>query len=240
MSRSKKDNTSQYDPIKIFQNDTRFQIWGLLSMYQELSFSKICRKLNKSKSTVHYHLQKLIELGLIEVVREEKVRGSIPAKIYSLKNIDVSDNAFICGIGNRPCPSLVTGEITGTIEDLLSYGIDDIVSEKIIEGEKVIETYYKNIHQSRFNFYQELSSLDESSVTLKSIFEQKSFFNSIIFLSKSQYQKIRSLMEDLLLKLYKIIEVDKNKDKASEKPFVFLTSAMNFKEILEKHISKKR
>ncbi|MFX1242175.1 MAG: ArsR family transcriptional regulator, partial [Promethearchaeota archaeon] len=99
MSNSRK---KQFDPVKLFQNDTRFQMWGLLSMYPELSFSEICKKLEKSKSTVHHHLQKLIEIGLIEVKREEKVRGSIPAKIYALRNVDSGDNAFVCGIGNKP------------------------------------------------------------------------------------------------------------------------------------------
>ncbi|MFX1490508.1 MAG: winged helix-turn-helix domain-containing protein [Promethearchaeota archaeon] len=234
MSNSKK---KQFDPVKLFQNDTRFQMWGLLSMYSELSFSEICKKLEKSKSTVYHHLQKLIEIGLVEVKREEKVRGSIPAKIYALRNDDSSDNAFVCGIGNKPCPSLITGEITGTIDDLLSYGIDKTISEKIIEGEKVIETYSKNIHQSRFRFYENLSSLDDATEPIKRILENKEFFNSIIFLSESQYYKVRELVEDFLTKLYEFIESNKKENSELYKPYVFLASAMNLKEILEKNIS---
>ncbi|MFX0008117.1 MAG: ArsR family transcriptional regulator [Candidatus Hermodarchaeota archaeon] len=234
MSNSRK---KQFDPVKLFQNDTRFQMWGLLSMYPELSFSEICKKLEKSKSTVHHHLQKLIEIGLIEVKREEKVRGSIPAKIYALRNVDSGDNAFVCGIGNKPCPSLITGEISGTIDDLLSIGIDKTISEKIIEGEKVIETYSKNIHESRFRFYENLSSLDDATEPIKKILKNKEFFNSIIFLSESQYNKVREFVEDFLTKLYEFIESNKKENSASYKPYVFLASAMNLKEILEKNIS---
>ncbi|MFW9823178.1 MAG: ArsR family transcriptional regulator [Candidatus Thorarchaeota archaeon] len=227
-------NSHEIDPVKMYQNDTRFQIWGLLSMYQELSFSDLCRKLNKSKSTVHHHLQKLIEIGIVEVIREEKVRGSIKAKFYALRNSTDNYNVFTCGIGNKPCPSLITGEITGTIEDLLQQGINKVLSEKIIEGEKVIETYNKNIHESRFRFYQNLSSLDDAHEIVKDILEKKKSFNSIIFLSESQYQVLRVLFEDLIIKLYKIIEENQREKPESLKPFVFLASAMNLKEILEK------
>jgi len=230
-------NLKPSDSTKIFKNDTRFQIWGLLSMYHELSLSELCNKLNKSKSTVHHHLQRLLDIGIIEVVREEKVRGSIPAKIYSLRNADINDNVFVCGIGNRVCPSLITGEITGTIEDLLSQGIDEALSERVIEGEKVIETYNKNIHQSRFQYYKNLSSLDDAPTTLEKIFEREESFNSIIFLSESHYLKLRLLFNEMLEKLYKFMGESKGKKKELQKPFVFLASAMNLKEILEKNNS---
>ncbi|MFW9781638.1 MAG: ArsR family transcriptional regulator, partial [Candidatus Heimdallarchaeota archaeon] len=45
----------------------RLQIWGLLNVYPELSFTELAKKLGKSKSTIHPHLQKLIELGIIEI-----------------------------------------------------------------------------------------------------------------------------------------------------------------------------
>ncbi len=228
------NDLKRIDPIRLFQNETRFQIWGLLSMFKELSFSEICKKLEKSKSTVHHHLQKLIEIGLIEVKREEKVRGSIPAKIYALRNVDSSDNAFVCGIGNKPCPSLITGEISGTIDDLLSYGLDRTISEKIIEGEKVIETYSKNIHESRFRFFENLSYLEDATEPIQKIIENKEFFNSIIFLSESEYYKLRKLVEDLLTKLYDIIENNNKTDVELHKPYVFLASAMNLENILER------
>ncbi|MFX1324849.1 MAG: hypothetical protein ACFE8N_07825, partial [Promethearchaeota archaeon] len=101
--------------------------------------------------------------------------------------------------------------------------------------EKVIETYNKNIHESRFRFYENLLSLDDAHKIVFDILEKKKFFNSIIFLSESQYQVLRELFEDLLTKLYKIIEEDQRKNPETLKPFVFLASAMNLKEILEKN-----
>ena len=51
-----------------FWNDIRYRIYGLLSVYPELSFTELAKKLEKSKSTLHPHLQKLIELGIIEIL----------------------------------------------------------------------------------------------------------------------------------------------------------------------------
>jgi len=127
--------------------------------------------------------------------------------------------------------------MSGTIDDLLSYGLDRAISEKIIEGEKVIETYNKNIHESRFRFFQNLSSLDDATKPIQKILENKEFFTSIIFLSESEYHKLRALVEDLLIKLYDIIENNKKNDAESHKPYVFLASAMNLRDILERNNS---
>ncbi|MGM0470034.1 MAG: winged helix-turn-helix transcriptional regulator [Promethearchaeati archaeon] len=71
--------------LEILRNEIRFSIFILLNLYPELSYSEISQKLSKAKSTLHPHLKKLIKLELIEVSREEKVRGNIPANYYSLK-----------------------------------------------------------------------------------------------------------------------------------------------------------
>ncbi|UYP47524.1 hypothetical protein NEF87_003809 [Candidatus Lokiarchaeum ossiferum] len=70
----------------IFKNNLRFQMWGLFSMYPELTLADLSEKLGKSKSTIHPHLKILEELGIIEEIREEKVRGNIKAKVYQLQH----------------------------------------------------------------------------------------------------------------------------------------------------------
>ncbi len=62
----------------------RLRIWGLLNVYPELSFTELAKKLGKSKSTIHPHLQKLIELGIVGISRKEHIRANIEAHYYSL------------------------------------------------------------------------------------------------------------------------------------------------------------
>ena len=62
----------------------RFRIWGLLNVYPELSFTALAKKLGKSKSTIHPHLQKLVELGIVEISKREHVRANIEPHYYSL------------------------------------------------------------------------------------------------------------------------------------------------------------
>ena len=196
MSESIQDKDDQPDYYKVFQNDIRFQIWGLLSIFPELSFTEICRKLSRSKSTVHHHLQKLLEIGVVEVIREEKVRGSIPAKIYSLRSRSERETIFACGIGSKPCPSLVTGEQgSGTIQELLDMGIDKNLSERVIQGEKLIEMYFKTIHVLRLEYLDKLFTDDNSPDVINEMFGNKEVFNSIIFLTESQHQRLRVLVQ---------------------------------------------
>jgi len=216
----------------LLQNETRFQIWGLLSIFPELSFSQICKKLNKSKSTVHPHLQKLIELDIIEVVKEKKVRGNIPAKYYALMNEKQSNNIVLCGIGNH-CPPIITGDKnTGSMDGLFSDAIDLKLAHDIIEGEKIIEIYNKNIIDSKLKFYEILSNSNFASQIIQEIFGGNESFNSIMFLSELEYRKLRELFELLLEEIQIFIESNKSKEERSEKPYVFLASAINFNRIL--------
>ncbi|MHA2051757.1 MAG: winged helix-turn-helix domain-containing protein [Promethearchaeota archaeon] len=221
----------------LLQNETRFQIWGLLSIFPELSFSQICKKLNKSKSTVHPHLQKLIELDIIEVAREKKVRGNIPAKYYALTNEKQSNSIITCGIGDH-CPPIITGDKnTGSMEGLFSEIIDNKLAQDIIEGEKMLEIYSKNITDSKLKFYEKISNSDFAPQIIQEIFGGKESFNSIMFLSELEYRKLRELFEGLLEEIQNFIESNKSKTKKGEKDYVFLASANNFNRIL-KEISK--
>ena len=83
--KSSQNNDDNLLPENVLeQNEIRLLIWGLLNIYNELSFTEIAQKLGKSKSTIHPHLHKLIDVGLVKVSKQKKVRGSIPAKYYSM------------------------------------------------------------------------------------------------------------------------------------------------------------
>ena len=110
---SKADESSV---AELLDSEIRFQIFSLLSMYPELSFTELSKKLNKSKSTLHPHLKKLIEdLDLIEISKKVR-RGGNPAQYYSLKP----------GYEDK----------TRQLDTDLSQGIDKQLSEIIIRRSK--------------------------------------------------------------------------------------------------------
>ena len=188
-----------------FKNEIRFRIWGLLSMYSELSFTELCKRLIKSKSTVHPHLQKLIEHGIVEVVREVKVRGNIPAKIFSLKKRELTYSTFT-GIKEM--------EIFGDIFSAISF-----------------ETHIRNFIDMKLRFYERLERSEDGTDVLKQMKDNEEIFNSAFFLTESQYRKTKELFNELLEKLNIIINNDGTKENV--KPFHFMVSATNLNRILE-------
>jgi len=70
--------------LEILDNKIRFRIFQLLFVYGELSLTELTKQMNKSKPALYHHLQKMIKLGIIQVSKEEAVRGSIKAKHYCL------------------------------------------------------------------------------------------------------------------------------------------------------------
>ena len=82
MTESANNNTNGMSINKIISmNPIRSSIITLLIMYRELSYTELSKKLGRSKSTIHPHLKKLEDIGVIRVSKEEH-RGGTPAKYY--------------------------------------------------------------------------------------------------------------------------------------------------------------
>jgi len=61
---------------KLLADETRRQILNKLR-HDELSATDLAKALNKNHSSIVHHLNQLLEAGLIEVAREEKVRNMV-------------------------------------------------------------------------------------------------------------------------------------------------------------------
>ncbi len=72
------------DLAKALRNETRRKIIELLRKEGPMTVSQLARRLDMSKSTVHYHLQELKKAGFVDVVMEEP-GPAIPKKYYGLK-----------------------------------------------------------------------------------------------------------------------------------------------------------
>ena len=59
--------------MKAFRNETKQMIYSYLLIYKELTLEQLSNLLNKSKSTIHYHMQNLLKA---ELILEETKPGS--------------------------------------------------------------------------------------------------------------------------------------------------------------------
>ena len=122
----------------------RFRIWGLLNVYPELSFTELAKKLGKSKSTIHPHLQKLVELGIVEISKREHVRANIEAHYYSL----TPDAEEIISVG---APDL-------------SHGFDKELVQKIAKSTKSIAMYNRKVLNKYIKFCEYLEETDSADI----------------------------------------------------------------------------
>ncbi|WP_457558393.1 ArsR/SmtB family transcription factor [Candidatus Harpocratesius sp.] len=82
--KEKKRGEDNNDLMKLLADETNFEIILFLFIHQELTLSQLEEYIQKSRSTIHRHLQLLNRNELIKESKEVKVRSHIPAKYYSV------------------------------------------------------------------------------------------------------------------------------------------------------------
>lgn len=190
--------------FELLESELRFRIFSLLNIYPELSFSEIAELLDKSKSTLHPHIRKLIDIEVIEVSREEKVRGNFTRNYYSLKSGVFNDLE-------------VVDKDLSAIDDYAFIVVKNWVKFII----KTMKTYEKFLNRLE---------LDENGIhkLKKSIVNHESL-SGMFFFSVEQYRKASDLTIEYLKELEKI----QREGIKEEKPFYLLSIALPIKHILE-------
>ncbi len=122
----------------------RFRIWGLLSVYPELSFTELAKRLGKSKSTIHPHLQKLVELGIVEISKREHVRANIEAHYYSLTP-DAENIISVVGYD-------------------FSHGFDKELVQRMAKSTKSIAMYNRKILDEYIKFCEYVEETDSDDI----------------------------------------------------------------------------
>ncbi|MFX1313720.1 MAG: ArsR/SmtB family transcription factor [Promethearchaeota archaeon] len=207
----KKSKSNDSFIIDVLKSEVRFRIFSLFNLYPELSLTELKEILSKSKSTLHHHLEKLIEADLIEVSREEKVRGNILKKYYSLKpgyqkKLENTDS-------NLQEANKSTFEFYGTY---LNSAI------------RTLEMYKK--------FFVNLEQKKKGYEYLKEFMQEEEGFSSMFFFSKEQFKKVMLLYKEFTNNLNKI-EIESNGIQV-EKPYYLFTFGMPLKKVIEE-IGKK-
>ncbi|MFW9827718.1 MAG: winged helix-turn-helix domain-containing protein [Candidatus Thorarchaeota archaeon] len=157
----------------------KLRIWGLLKVYPELSFTELAKKLGKSKSTIHPHLQKLIELGIVEISKREHIKANIQAHYYSLTP-DVD-------------------EITRIIANDLSQGYNKEYVQKTAKSGKSLVIYHRRLLDNYIKFLTYLAETDSDDIVeiRKKIYKTvdytkhdiSHFFGGFFFFTENQWKK---------------------------------------------------
>ena len=171
-----------------------------------MSFTELKDIMNKSKSTIHHHLEKLMDVDLIEVSREEKVGGNILKKYYSLKpgyqeKLENTDSSL--------------QEINKSMFEFYGTYLNSAI--------RTLELYKK--------FFEKLKQEKKGYQQLKEMMREKEGFSSMFFFSKEQFKKVMLLYEEFTDKLNKI-EIESNSIQI-EKPYYLFTFGMPLKQVIE-------
>lgn len=203
---------------ELMEHELRFRIFTLLSIYPELSFSQISKKLGKSKSTLHPHLEKLMEIELIHISRKEKVRGKFERFYYSLK------------------PGYE--EKTQSIDREIPDDINEEFEKLVLNDAKTWITSLKNILDAYIQFFETLPSRENYSERIKKYVGEEAKlnetapFSSISFLTEKDYKTARKLFFNTIIKEMEEFQ-DKSSGKIAEKPYCIITLGIPIKEVLE-------
>ena len=141
---------------------TKFQIYSFLNIYGKLSLSEIAQKLNKSKSTIHGHIQKMKEF---DVILEEKRPiyvdpGSAKPKVfenmYSINpGFETDFNAILPGLN----PETLTLEQAKTVLDVMLF----MTKVRIVNLE-IQQQFFEKINTSLESNPEEMISLTKKLI----------------------------------------------------------------------------
>ncbi len=202
-------NTSML--IDLIKNPTNYEILMLLFMYHEISLKKLTNKISKSKSTIHRHLKKLIENGLVIESKEKKVRSHIKAKYYSI---------------NRETWSKFTSISPEQFELF-----DE--KQKIQMYHLIIDVLIPTIIFSIKSFTKLQETLENLKISndkdIQSFMEPQDLHLNMNFLSKPQYEQYIKLLNDFSQKFIQIIIEEETKSPNAEKPFLLINTIIPFK-----------
>lgn len=207
----------------------RFRIWGLLNVYPELSFTELANKLGKSKSTIHPHLHKLIELGIVEISKRKHVRANIEAHYYSLTS-DAAKIVSLAGID-------------------LSQGYSKELVQKIAKSNKSLAMYNRRILDKYIKFceYREETDSDDIVEITKEIYKTVNFtkldishyFMGAWFLTESQWKRWQRLFIKLAMEFDEQCIKEQKENPNQEKFIYWFHMGIPVKILFEEMESKK-
>ncbi|MFX1304246.1 MAG: winged helix-turn-helix domain-containing protein [Promethearchaeota archaeon] len=201
----------------------RLRIWGLLKVYPELSFTELAKKLGKSKSTIHPHLQKLIELGIVEISKKEHIRANIEAHYYSLTT-DADEKTLIWGYD-------------------LSDGLDKELVQKIAKSRKSFAIYNRKMIDRYIKFCEYIEETDSDDIVefFKQIYTTTNYTKQDIsllymggfFLTENQWKRWQKLFYKLGMEFEEQCAKEQKENPNQEKYIYFYNIGIPVKILFE-------
>ena len=203
------EKTKKLTYSDIIRSKPRFQIYGLLHIYNELSLGDLSKRMGKAKSTIHQHLDKMIGSGFVEVTRTEKIRSDREKKYYSwVKQTKIFEPI-------RDSSESSEKEVDYTP----NYSYDEESIKTRLESLKTFAEYNKNMIENWIEFLKELETIQikeplKVATILKDLDEEVGLFHSVAFYSTPNAKKIYNG----LLELYSKIP-DEDRSTSKENPY---------------------
>ncbi|HUU78098.1 MAG TPA: winged helix-turn-helix domain-containing protein [candidate division Zixibacteria bacterium] len=195
--------------MDVFNNRARFSIYIYLLIYHELTLDDFSELLQKSKSTIHHHLQKYIELGMIE----DSIKPGSKTKYYKIKFSKLQDK--------------VTKAFS--VENFEKY--DNEIQLKLCEALINYKKEQISLIQYLNNFLQtNFISVDLNEDGMWNLEKQRDVYTAINFVNDEDSTAFRGELTALVRKYV----AKRKEEKETGKPWGFYIVGANYKNILDK------
>jgi hypothetical protein len=218
----------------LFKSKINFKLWGLFSMYPQLSLSELSIKLGKSKSTIHPYIKEYLQKEIIEVKEEKQIRGNIKAKIYGFKK-GYHERIFSCEIDSKCLKKTEFDKEFG----------NRILKENIMKTKLHIKTL-----ETQLAFFEKLlnsgiNGPDERAIEVLnkiyklenkpdgSMFKRKDIYNTVAYNSEKSHLILQKMMSELLKNFNEATDAEEEEFPDIEKPYHFLAFGMPLKLMME-------
>ncbi|MFX1281852.1 MAG: HTH domain-containing protein [Promethearchaeota archaeon] len=218
---------------------TKFQIYSFLNIYGQLSLSEIAQKLNKSKSTIHSHIQKMKEFDV--VIEEKRPIYSDPGSdkpkvfenIYSINpNFETEFNAILPELK----PETLTAEQAKTFLDVMLF----ITKIRIVNLE-IQQQFFEKINANLENSPKEMINLTKKLIyglfnpqldinSKNSENQEFPLISAYVYLTPRQFnsfsEKFTQLCQFFYSEEFQTLSTD-------EKPIIFMGTGIPMKNFIE-------
>jgi len=219
----------------LFKSKINFQLWGLFSMYPQLSLSELALKLGKSKSTIHPYIQEYLEREIIEVKEERQIRGNIKAKIYGFKQ-GYHERIFSCEKDSECLKKTEFDKEFGNRilkENIMKTKLHiKTLDTQLTFFEKLLNSGINGPDERALEILKKVYKLDTNPDS-KHMFKYKDIYSSVAWNSEKSHIILQKMMKDVLKKFNEATDAEEAEFPDIEKPYHFLSFGMPLKLMME-------
>ncbi|MFX1283209.1 MAG: ArsR/SmtB family transcription factor [Promethearchaeota archaeon] len=208
-------NSLIYRVNEMLKDETRLAIHLCLLTYEKLTLKQLSRILQKGKTTIHHHMKKLEEVGIIKWEEKESDKKRLKTRLYSL-NLD-NLNKILYQLQEEVKSQKISDEKKGDLKGSLI----ELMNTDVLVTINLMKWMIKYIEHNRYLF--DLQTLDN----------QRETFIRIIPLTTETLQIYKEFEEKMLRTLNKIKLERFNKDEIDPTTHISTIILVPIKDILE-------